>query len=77
MALFAIDKGAAKKIPPNSMSPERSIQSLFERNLEEILDITFLASEYSTSWICQCSIGHKKRFQVADLGENHPVVLRS
>ena len=50
MALFSIQNGNVKKIPPIKVGPERDIQKIFEENLNEILNITFLASEYSTSF---------------------------
>jgi len=48
--LFSIKDLSAKKILPIKVGFERDIQKLFESNLETILDIKFLASEYSTSF---------------------------
>jgi len=50
MALFSINNHDIKKIPPTKIGLERDIQKLFEKNLNEILNITFLATEYSTSF---------------------------
>lgn len=50
MAIYSITNSTAKKIPPVKVGLEKDIQKIFEKNLEEILDITFLASEYSTSF---------------------------
>lgn len=50
MALFQINNSNAKKVPPIKIGLERNIQKIFEENLNEILNITFLASEYSTSF---------------------------
>lgn len=50
MALFSIQNGNAKKIPHVKIGLEKDIQKIFEENLNEILNITFLASEYSTSF---------------------------
>lgn len=50
MALFSINNGSVKKIPPIKVELERDIQKIFEENLNEILNITLLASEYSTSF---------------------------
>ncbi len=50
MALFHIKNTNAKKIPPVRVGAEKHIQQIFEKNLNEILNITFLASEYSTSF---------------------------
>ena len=50
MALFQINNGDVKKIPPIKIGLERDIQKIFEENLDEILNITFLAHEYTTSF---------------------------
>ncbi len=50
MSLFLIQNGNAKKIPPLKIGLEKNIQKIFEENLDEILNIHFLSSEYSTSF---------------------------
>jgi len=50
MAVFSVTKGSAQKILPIKAELEREIQRLFERNLPSLLNITFLHSEYSTSF---------------------------
>ncbi len=50
MALFKINGNIAHKILAKDLDLEKNLQSLFEQNLEEILNITFLAHEYSTSF---------------------------
>ncbi len=50
MALFKINGSAVKKIIAKDLDLERSLQELFEQNLEELLNIVFLAHEYSTSF---------------------------
>jgi len=50
MAIFSIQNGNVKKIPPIKIGLEKNIQKLFEENLNEVLNITFLISEYSTSF---------------------------
>lgn len=50
MALFKINGNIARKILAKDLDLEKNLQSLFEQNLEEILNITFLAHEYSTSF---------------------------
>jgi len=50
MAIFSIQNGDVKKIPPIKIGLEKNIQKIFEENLNEILNITFLISEYSTSF---------------------------
>ena len=49
MALFFTQNEKVKKIPIIKVGLEKDIQKLFEKNLDEILNITFLATEYSTS----------------------------
>jgi len=50
MALFFTKDGIAKKIPTIKVGLEKDVQKLFEKNLDEILNIQFLATEYSTSF---------------------------
>lgn len=50
MALFKINGSAIKKLTAKELDLEKHLQELFENNLEEILNITFLAHEYSTSF---------------------------
>jgi predicted transport protein len=50
MALFKIKNKKAYKILPTKLEYERNLQHLFEENLEELLNIVFLASEYPTSF---------------------------
>lgn len=50
MALFKIHNSAVKKLVARDLDLERNLQELFEVNLEEILNIVFLAHEYSTSF---------------------------
>jgi predicted transport protein len=50
MALFFTQNGIAKKIQIVKAGLEKDIQKLFEKNLKEVLDVTFLATEYSTSF---------------------------
>lgn len=49
MALFKINGSVATKIIAKDINLEKNLQSLFEKNLEELLNIIFLAHEYSTS----------------------------
>ncbi|MCC7436455.1 transporter [Candidatus Nomurabacteria bacterium] len=50
MALFKINNNIVKKILTKDLDLEKNLQGLFENNLEEILNIVFLAHEYSTSF---------------------------
>lgn len=50
MALFKIKGSIVEKIKAKDLDLERNLQQLFEQNLEELLNIYFLAHEYSTSF---------------------------
>lgn len=50
MALFKIQNQTVKKLITRDLGLEKNLQALFEDNLEKILNITFLAHEYSTSF---------------------------
>lgn len=50
MALFKITGNKVNKLITQELSLERKLQSLFEENLEEVINVIFLASEYSTSF---------------------------
>lgn len=52
MAIFIEDKltGKLKKLNAYSAAKEKDIQSLVERNLLEVLDMYFLATEYTTTF---------------------------
>ncbi|OGZ31954.1 MAG: transporter [Candidatus Portnoybacteria bacterium RBG_13_40_8] len=50
MALFKISGLTVKRIISKDLDLEKNLQSLFEQNLGEILNIVFLAHEYSTSF---------------------------
>jgi len=50
MALFKIGKNEIQKIKSAKVEKEKDIQTIFEKNLEAILDIYFLDTEYPTSF---------------------------
>ena len=50
MALFKINNSTVKKLVARDLDLECNLQVIFETNLEEILNIIFLAHEYSTSF---------------------------
>lgn len=50
MALFKIAGDKVTKLLSKELGLERRLQRLFEQNLPEILNVTFLASEYATSF---------------------------
>ncbi|MDD4211454.1 MAG: hypothetical protein PHC46_03575 [Clostridia bacterium] len=50
MAIFRINKLSVVKLLSKSFDLEQDLQKIFENNLEEILNVVFLAHEYSTSF---------------------------
>jgi len=50
MPIFQIAKSKLKKIKAKSLPKEQDLQTLIGQNLNEVLDIDFLASEYVTSF---------------------------
>ncbi|MBU1863912.1 MAG: transporter [Candidatus Omnitrophica bacterium] len=50
MALFKIDGSVVTKIVAKELDLEKYLQRLFEQNLRELLNIVFLAHEYTTSF---------------------------
>ncbi len=50
MALFKIKNSNVTKLSTIDLEKEKSIQTLFEQNLLTILNVNFLATEYSTGW---------------------------
>src|SRR3989344_1446570 len=50
MALFKIKNQKVEKIITIDLDKEKNIQTLFEKNLQIILNVDFLATEYSTSF---------------------------
>jgi len=49
MAIFKIQKQKAQKLKIKKFKNEKQLQQIFEDNLEEILGIRFLASEFTTT----------------------------
>lgn len=50
MALFKIKNVSVAKLSTVDSDKEKNIQTLFEKNLQAILNVDFLATEYSTSF---------------------------
>ncbi|MFO1225684.1 DUF5655 domain-containing protein [Roseateles sp.] len=50
MPIFRITSGKLKKLSARALDKERSLQQLVEANLQEVLDLQFLATEYSTTF---------------------------
>jgi predicted transport protein len=46
--LFRLDSPAVVEVPVQGQQIEKSLQTLFEKNLETLLGVRFLATEYST-----------------------------
>ena len=68
--LYKISEGKTKEFRKKSLKLEKEIQTLVERNLEEIFSIRFLATEYSTGE------KHKGRMDSLGIDENNtPVII--
>jgi Uncharacterized conserved protein len=49
MPIFKKEDGKLKKLKSNTFTKEKTLQNLIEQNLLEVLDLHFLATEYSTT----------------------------
>lgn len=68
--LYQIEGQGVQEIESDSIDLEKQVQTLIEQNLEELLGITFLASEYSTGE------RHGGRIDTLGIDENNsPVIL--
>lgn len=68
--LFQIEKNKLSELDGKSVTIEKSLQDLIENNLEILLDVKFLATEYSTG------IKHKGRIDTLGIDENNcPVII--
>ena len=68
--LFSVDNGKVNELSGASATIEKSLQILIERNLETMLGIKFLSSEYSTG------IVHSGRIDTLGIDENYcPVII--
>ncbi len=68
LRLFSVNDGKAHECPAASFKLEREVQNLFEANLEELLAVRFVASEFST--------GQGGRIDTLGIDENgFPVVI--
>lgn len=68
--LFRIQGSKATKLPGKSSDLEKPLQTLIEQNLQELLGVRLLASEYSTGKT------HAGRIDTLGLDENHcPVII--
>ncbi|MFF5519047.1 transporter [Streptomyces coeruleorubidus] len=70
LKLFRVTDGQAAEVPGAAVALERHLQTLIERNMEPMLGIRFLASEYSTG------SRHRGRIDSLGLDENgNPVII--
>ncbi len=68
--LFRLDNDGVCELEGRSLALEKSLQTLMERNLETLLGVRFLASEYSTG------PKHKGRIDTLGIDENGcPVII--
>jgi len=68
--IFSMKDGGASELKGHSVALEKSLQNYIERNLESILGITFLGSEYSTGKT------HGGRIDTIGIDENgFPVII--
>ena len=68
--LFEVQAHSVRELPPSSVQVEKSLQVLFEANLETLLGIRFLASEHSTGAV------HAGRIDTLGLDEDGcPVII--
>ncbi|MDO9713148.1 DUF5655 domain-containing protein [Paracraurococcus lichenis] len=68
--LFRIGPSAASEIPGKSAQVEKSLQTLFEANIETLLGVRFLATEFTTGKL------HSGRIDTLGLDENGcPVII--
>ncbi len=68
--LFAFENSVAREVQGSAIALEKSLQTLIERNLEALLGIRFLESEYSTG------PKHGGRIDTLGIDENgNPVII--
>jgi predicted transport protein len=70
MPLYQIKNNAVKQVKPTPYQKERELQKLFEANLEELLGVRFIDSEYTT--------GDRQRGRIDTLGldqDGYPTII--
>lgn len=70
MPLYQIKQQRVSQVKPSSFKNERELQKLFEANLEELLGVRFIASEFTT--------GDRQRGRIDSLGidqDGTPVIV--
>lgn len=70
MPLFAVEKTTLKQVQQTNFSTEKHLQHLIEKNLHQIFNCRFVASEFSTG------VQHAGRIDTLALSEdNNPVII--
>jgi len=70
MPLYQLKQSIVQQIKPSSFKNERELQKLFETNLEDLLGVRFIASEFTT--------GDRQRGRIDTLGldeDGTPVII--
>lgn len=70
MPLYQVKQNSTQQIKPSSFKNERELQKLFEGNLEDLLGVRFVASEFTT--------GDRQRGRIDTLGldeDGTPVIV--
>lgn len=70
MPLYQIKQNSTQQIKPSAFKNERELQKLFEANLEDLLGVRFVASEFTT--------GDRQRGRIDTLGldeDGTPVII--
>ncbi len=70
MPLYQLKQNIVQQIKPSSFKNERELQKLFETNLEDLLGVRFIASEFTT--------GDRQRGRIDTLGldeDGTPVII--
>lgn len=70
LKLFRVENGTACEMPASTVAPEKELQRLLEDNLEAMLGVRFLATEYTTGKT------HAGRIDTLGIDENScPVII--
>jgi predicted transport protein len=67
--LFKVEGGGVRELPGRAVAVERDLQALIERNLDTVLGVRLLASEYSTGKT------HGGRIDTLGIDENNAPVI--
>ena len=70
MPLYQVKQQKTQQVKPSSFKNEKELQNLFEQNLEELLGVRYVASEFTT--------GDRQRGRIDTLGidqDGTPVII--